>query len=235
MKHLLTAALIATALASPGIAQEIDNCAAETRQGFPTRMLVRCDITNTYDVAIAEISFAISSKSENRSVPWTDTINRLSISGGIEPNETISELVVVESLPRRAIDELEEIKWTAIAIEAWDPNGLPLMNPLQPLTDTTRQEIISVIRGCFNIGVLSQDALRESVDLQFRINDLGRAEAPSIEALNIVFTPAKTQLFEAARRAIIRCGATGFGVAGPFDLAIRFSPYGSPMISFIED
>ena len=231
MKHLLTAALIATALASPSIAQEINNCVPEQSQNVPSRISLSCDITNTLDAAIAEIQVEVVSKSQNRTVPWTETVRRFGVSGGIEPGETIYQLVAVEVLPQRAMDELNEVVWSVTAIEAWDVSGLPIMNPLPEITFANQQLIAAAVKPCFNVGVLSRSAQQQSLIIDFEIDDFGRPNIFSMSARADEMSSDQTQLFEAARRAILRCGANGFGVSGPSALSLSFAP---PIVEVIQ-
>ncbi len=226
MKRLLTAALMASAFAMPSKAQEIDNCVAEQSHNVPARISVTCDITNTLDTAIAEIQVEIVSKSQNRTVPWTETVSRIGVPGGIEPNETINQLVAVEVLPQRAISRFNEIVWSITAIEAWNVIGLPIMNPLPEITFANQQVIAAAVKPCFNVGVLSQSAQGESIIIDFEIDAFGRPDIFSITVRSSEMSVGQTQLFEAARRAILRCGSNGLGISGPSSIALSFAPSG---------
>lgn len=94
--------------------------------------------------------------------------------------------------------------------------------PLQ----TLEQMRLSLAR-CWNVGSLTTEALQTDVSVSFRIDELGRPDAQSIklESFSGGSEPAARQAFEAARRAIIRCGAYGLDVPmGNYDLS--FSPDG---------
>ena len=231
MKPLLTAAMIAFAFTLPSKAQEIDNCVGEQMRNSLARVSVSCDITNTLDAAIAEIQVEIVAKSQNRTVPWTETTSRFDVSGGIEPNETINHLVAVELLPSRASNELDEIVWSVTAIEAWDITGLPIMNPLPEITFANRYEIAAAVRPCFNVGALSQSAQNETIVIDFDIDAFGRPDIFAMAARSTEMSHAQSQLYEAARRAILRCGANGFGVSGPSAISLSFAP---PIVEVVE-
>ena len=231
MKHILTAAVIYTSSASPSLTQEIDNCVAEKNQNVPSRLSVSCDITNTLDAAIAEIEVEVVSKSSNRTVPWTDSISRFGVPGGIEPRETVHQLVAVAVLPQRAIGEINEIVWTVTAIEAWDVSGLPIMNPLPEITFANQQMIAASVSPCFDVGTLSRSAQQQSVIIDFEIDDIGRPDIFSMSARTAEMSPDETQLFEAARRAILRCGSNGFGLSGPSALSLSFAP---PFVEVVQ-
>ena len=68
------------------------------------------------------------------------------------------------------------------------------------------------ISACWNTGSLSSDALRTSVEVEFEISREGKLKPSSIKLASSSSSSenATKQAFEAARRAILRCGARGF-------------------------
>lgn len=83
----------------------IKNCEIED----PDYGYARCDVTNGSDVAIAAVHFYIKVYTPGRAVPWFDSHEKNSgrpskkpISGGVEPNETVSEIFGYGMLPDRA-------------------------------------------------------------------------------------------------------------------------------------
>jgi hypothetical protein len=68
------------------------------------------------------------------------------------------------------------------------------------------------IQSCWNVGSLSAEALQVSITVSVNLAKNGRPEADSIKMAshNGTNDAAAEQAFEAARRAIIRCGADGF-------------------------
>lgn len=67
--------------------------------GSGKRAEVTISITNTGPFAISAYAVSYSLKTEGRMVPWeTDDFYFRSISGGIEPNETISDIVIIDEL-----------------------------------------------------------------------------------------------------------------------------------------
>ena len=69
----------------------------------------------------------------------------------------------------------------------------------------------TAIERCWNVGALSSEAQRISITIGFRLGTDGKPISDSIELRNTQGGDAATrQAFEAARRAILRCGAKGF-------------------------
>lgn len=86
--------------------------------------------------------------------------------------------------------------------------------------------IAEQIKPCWNVGSLSSEALRTSVIVGFIISDDGNLEASSIRLISSSGGEgtAARQAYEAARRAILRCG-----VVDPLEIgaqAIEFGPKG---------
>jgi hypothetical protein len=68
------------------------------------------------------------------------------------------------------------------------------------------------VQACWNVGSLSSEALRVTVTVAV---DLGQDGKPDVGSLTMTeyeggSDGAARQAFEAARRAVIRCGANGF-------------------------
>jgi hypothetical protein len=83
-----------------------------------------------------------------------------------------------------------------------------------PLTTGEKEALRVAVSACWNTGSLSTDALRTTVVVAVEMSDDGKPLANTIRMLTSSGgsgTAAK-QAFEAARRAIIRCGGQGFGL-----------------------
>lgn len=83
-----------------------------------------------------------------------------------------------------------------------------------PLTSGEKEALRVAVSACWNTGSLSSDALRTTVVVAVEMSDDGKPLANTIRMLTSSGgsgTAAK-QAFEAARRAIIRCGGQGFGL-----------------------
>lgn len=83
-----------------------------------------------------------------------------------------------------------------------------------PLTSGEKDALRVAVQQCWNVGSLSSDALRTTVVVAVSMGEDGKPNSGSIRMLSASGggdTAAK-QAFEAARRAIIRCGARGFNL-----------------------
>lgn len=83
---------------------------------------------------------------------------------------------------------------------------------LTGLTGPAMANDLRDISTCWNVGMLSDAAKRVKVTLVFDLARDGTPVADSITLLGDSGTtpPARQQAFQAARRAILRCGAGGF-------------------------
>ncbi|WP_076363389.1 hypothetical protein [Phaeovulum vinaykumarii] len=81
-----------------------------------------------------------------------------------------------------------------------------------PLTAGEREALVVAVKACWNVGALSSEALRTVVTVGFDMTPDGRPVNGSIAQLSYTggSEAAAAQAFEAGRRAIIRCGASGF-------------------------
>ncbi|MEO0916646.1 MAG: energy transducer TonB [Pseudomonadota bacterium] len=83
-----------------------------------------------------------------------------------------------------------------------------------PLTGGEREGLRVAISRCWNVGSLSTDALGTTVVVSVEMEQNGRPVTGSIRLVSSSGGSAtgERQAFEAARRAIIRCGTQGFGL-----------------------
>lgn len=81
-----------------------------------------------------------------------------------------------------------------------------------PLTGGERDALRVAVQRCWNVGSLSTEALRTSVVVAVSMTRDGRPEIGSIRLAGSTGggDAAAKQAFDAARRAIIRCGTDGF-------------------------
>ena len=81
-----------------------------------------------------------------------------------------------------------------------------------PLSSGERDALRVSVSNCWNVGSLSTAALSTTVVVAVDMQEDGRPVTGSIRMLDFSGGPesAARQAFEAARRAIIRCGARGF-------------------------
>ncbi|AZV77180.1 energy transducer TonB [Parasedimentitalea marina] len=81
-----------------------------------------------------------------------------------------------------------------------------------PLTSGEKDALRISVSNCWNVGSLSTDALGTTVVVGVSLSQDGKPDVGSIRMLSSTggSSTAAKQAFEAARRAIIRCGAKGF-------------------------
>jgi len=166
----------------------------------PQDGVLSCPVYNSGDKAFSSIRYAVVAIEDGRSFPWAEATGEVEIPGGLEPGETVHTNFPLPSLPERA--EGREIKYNASAT--------PLT--LAWLDDAAK------IAMCWNVGSLSRDALDEVIVIRFSVDARGVPDGMAFDAEGSD-GPAARQAFEAARRAIIRCGAGG-GLEGG---AVEFS------------
>lgn len=93
----------------------------------------------------------------------------------------------------------------AAAGEANAPSG-------PPMTGAETDAMRVAVQACWNVGALSMEALRTTVVIGVSVNQDGKPDAASIQLVSSEggSDVSTSQAFEAARRAIIRCGSKGF-------------------------
>lgn len=81
-----------------------------------------------------------------------------------------------------------------------------------PMTAGEQDALRVAVQACWNVGALSMEALRTTVTVAVSVGQDGVPDAGSIALIGSSggSEAATQQAFEAARRAIIRCGARGF-------------------------
>ncbi|MGR3756519.1 MAG: hypothetical protein ACU0AT_04735, partial [Tranquillimonas sp.] len=80
-----------------------------------------------------------------------------------------------------------------------------------PMTQGERDALRVAVQQCWNVGSLSSEALRTTVVVSVEMSQDGRPDSGSIRMVSSSGGgEAAKQAFEAARRAIIRCGANGY-------------------------
>ncbi len=81
-----------------------------------------------------------------------------------------------------------------------------------PLTSGEKDALRVAVQKCWNTGALSTEALRTTVVVSVQMNQDGTPETGTIRMVDSQggSSGSASQAFQAARRAIIRCGARGF-------------------------
>lgn len=102
-------------------------------------------------------------------------------------------------------DALAEALAGGADVEAAEPSG-------PPLTLGEKDALRVEVSRCWNVGSLSTDALKTTVVVSVSLNQDGTPDTGSIRMLSSTggSSSAAKQAYEAARRAIIRCGSGGF-------------------------
>ncbi|MCV6586800.1 MAG: energy transducer TonB [Marinibacterium sp.] len=100
----------------------------------------------------------------------------------------------------------------AVAAALADALGSPAAPAGPPLTQGEKDALRVSVSRCWNVGSLSTDALATTVVVAVDMEPNARPVAGSIRMLSSSggTDAAARQAFEAARRAIIRCGSSGF-------------------------
>ena len=144
--------------------------------------------------------------------------------------ETPSETETAETSP--ATDSVDAALAEALG-GATEPAGGQETRAAQgpPLTAGEKDGLRIAVQECWNVGALSSDALSTTVVVAVSLGEDGRPMANTIEMIDATggTTASARQAFEAARRAIIRCGARGYDLpvekyASWRDIEMTFNP-----------
>lgn len=126
-----------------------------------------------------------------------------------EPAEEVAEETATEDAVAAALAEALAEEAATEQAAADTPSDLPV-GP--PMTAGEQDALRVAVQQCWNVGALSMEALRTTVTVAVSVGQDGVPDAGSITLIdsNGESDTATRQAFEAARRAIIRCGARGF-------------------------
>jgi hypothetical protein len=184
------AALVLVLLGSEVAAQSANVTDCESTEGWLT-----CSVANSGNVAFRSLRYVIVARETGRTFPWGETSGVIEIPGGLEPGEAVDLEFRLPELPQRALGR--DVRFVASA------------SPKREMADADDAARLAM---CWNPGSLSREAMRETVLISYSVGVDGR---PDLLAMEGTFseTNAGQQAFEAARRAIIRCGASG-GLTG---------------------
>lgn len=118
-----------------------------------------------------------------------------------EPSQTAE----AESSEDAVRDALAEALGTATETPAAAPSG-------PPLTGGEKDALRLAVERCWNVGALSSEALLVTVIVGVELSRDGRPASGSIRMIGAEggSDSAARQAFDAARRAILRCGSSGF-------------------------
>ncbi|RFP90142.1 energy transducer TonB [Rhodobacteraceae bacterium 63075] len=119
----------------------------------------------------------------------------------------------------------------AEALGGDEPEAEPAAPTGPPLTGDEREGLRLAVSRCWNLGALSTDAMAVTIVVGL---DMTREAKPVIGSINLISSEggsdaAARQAYEAARRAIIRCGSGGYDLpAEKYDrwktIEMKFNP-----------
>ncbi len=135
-----------------------------------------------------------------------------------EPNPEVESSAVDDALAEALAGSGE--------VEAPEPSG-------PPMTRGEKDALRVAVSQCWNVGSLSSEALRTSVVVGVTLSREGMPDIGSIRMLSSSggSDSSAKQAYEAARRAIIRCGSRGFDLPADKyaqwrDIEMTFNPEG---------
>ena len=152
------------------------------------------------------------------------------------PTEAATQTAAAEKpAPKPAADPVADAVAAAVAEAAADTGGSDLpVGP--PMTSGEKDAMRVAVQKCWNLGALSMEAMRTTVTIGVSVAQSGVPDAGSISMIGYEggSDGAARQAFEAARRAIIRCGAKGFPLPPEKydqwkDMELVFNPEGMRM------
>jgi hypothetical protein len=129
---------------------------------------------------------------------------------GRKPKPPVAEAATAPSLQ----DTINEAVTEANADTAVENNVNEGGGTSSPITREEKGAFTLGIQRCWNVGALGTDALAVSVVVAFTMDRDGKPQGNSIRMIASEggAGDAVTRAYEAARRAIIRCGASGYGL-----------------------
>jgi hypothetical protein len=128
--------------------------------------------------------------------------------------ETPAAASEAEALPAPEEDSIADAVAAAVSEAAAEPAGTngTVENAGPPMTDGEKDALRVAVQACWNVGSLSSDALLTTVTVAVSVAQDGIPDVASIRMIGFEggTEASARQAYEAARRAIIRCGAKGF-------------------------
>jgi len=119
-----------------------------------------------------------------------------------------------EASPQPEEDSIADAVAAAVSEADAEPagNNGTVENAGPPMTDGEKDALRVAVQACWNVGSLSSDALLTTVTVAVSVAQDGIPDVASIEMIGFEggTEASARQAYEAARRAIIRCGAKGF-------------------------
>lgn len=121
--------------------------------------------------------------------------------------------VAPQAAPETDGGGIEDALAAALGGAASDPDPAPAPSG-PPLTAGEKDAMRLAVQSCWNVGSLSSDALATTVTVGFEMGEDAKPLPATIRLIDSAGggSGAARQAYEAARRAIIRCGARGFNL-----------------------
>jgi hypothetical protein len=133
-----------------------------------------------------------------------------------EPAAEVTEPVAEAAAEAPAVDAEAEAIAAALAEATAADNGVEEGGNTAPqgppMTSGEKDGLRVAIQKCWNVGALSSEAMRMTVSVSVAMGRDGRPDVASIQMVDFSggSEAAAQQAYEAARRAIVRCGNDGF-------------------------
>lgn len=128
-----------------------------------------------------------------------------------EPEETPTPEATAEATPEPEPEQPStEDAVTAALAEALQPEAEPSVPAGPPLTAAEKEALRLRVGRCWNLGSSSTDAQRTVVVVLVSMSREGRPERIEFLSSNGATEDATRIAFDAARRAVLRCGAQGY-------------------------
>ena len=128
--------------------------------------------------------------------------------------ETPAAAAEAEAPPAPEEDSIDDAVAAALSEADAEPAGTngTVENAGPPMTDGEKDALRVAVQACWNVGSLSSDALLTTVTVAVSVAQDGIPDVTSIRMIGFEggTEASARQAYEAARRAIIRCGAKGF-------------------------
>jgi hypothetical protein len=130
----------------------------------------------------------------------------------LRPPARRPEAPVRTAAPARQAPSTQDAVNSALQEALAAPEQAPAVPQGPPLSAGEKESLRVAVSSCWNVGSLSTDALGTTVVVEVSMSQDGKPITGSIRMASSSggSEAAARQAFEAARRAIIRCGARGF-------------------------
>lgn len=102
----------------------------------------------------------------------------------------------------------------------------PLLEKAASNEQSDNNTIFQQFKPCWNVGALSREAMSVETTLNFSFSG-SRIDVSSIKSKTPIETQAERAAYDAARRAVVRCGSTGFSMpsgqnSGTADVTFKY-------------